>query len=104
MSSLTNLGYTATQYALLSSNLCLAGKDLEGDFPALRSKSLSATHGLVHAYGIFFIVCGLTGCACGPSVRGIGVTGRGGKTTGASRCLGKSLLVTRSLRSTRKAR
>ena len=60
MSSLTSLGYTATQYALLSSTYAWLGKILKG-FSGAIVESLSATHGLIHAYGIFFIVCGLTG-------------------------------------------
>jgi PAT family beta-lactamase induction signal transducer AmpG len=60
MSSLTNLGYTATQYALLSSTYAWLGKILKG-FSGAMVESLSATHGLIHAYGIFFIACGLTG-------------------------------------------
>ena len=60
MSSLTNLGYTATQYALLSSTYAWLGKILKG-FSGAAVESLSTTHGLIHAYGIFFIVCGLTG-------------------------------------------
>jgi PAT family beta-lactamase induction signal transducer AmpG len=60
MSSLTNLGYTATQYALLSSTYAWLGKILKG-FSGAVVESMSATHGLTHAYGIFFIVCGLTG-------------------------------------------
>jgi PAT family beta-lactamase induction signal transducer AmpG len=60
MSSLTNLGYTATQYALLSSTYAWLGKILKG-FSGAAVESLSPTHGLLHAYGIFFIVCGLTG-------------------------------------------
>jgi PAT family beta-lactamase induction signal transducer AmpG len=60
MSSLTSLGYTATQYALLSSTYSWLGKILKG-FSGAAVESLSATHGLVHAYGIFFIACGLTG-------------------------------------------
>jgi PAT family beta-lactamase induction signal transducer AmpG len=60
MSSLTNLGYTATQYALLSSTYAWLGKVLKG-FSGAIVQSLSATHGLTHAYGIFFIVCGLAG-------------------------------------------
>jgi len=60
MSSLTNLGYTATQYALLSSTYALLGKSLKG-FSGAAVESLSSTHGLIHAYGIFFIACGLTG-------------------------------------------
>jgi len=60
MSSLTNLGYTATQYALLSSTYAWLGKILKG-FSGAIVESLSTSHGLIHAYGIFFIVCGLTG-------------------------------------------
>jgi PAT family beta-lactamase induction signal transducer AmpG len=60
MSSLTNLGYTATQYALLSSTYAWLGKILKG-FSGAVVENLSATHGLIHAYGIFFIACGLTG-------------------------------------------
>jgi PAT family beta-lactamase induction signal transducer AmpG len=60
MSSLTSLGYTATQYALLSSTYAWLGKILKG-FSGATVERLSATHGLIHAYGIFFIACGLTG-------------------------------------------
>jgi len=60
MSSLTNLGYTATQYALLSSTYAWLGKILKG-FSGATVESLSTAHGLIHAYGIFFIACGLTG-------------------------------------------
>jgi MFS transporter, PAT family, beta-lactamase induction signal transducer AmpG len=60
MSSLTNLGYTATQYALLSSTYAWLGKILKG-FSGAAVESLSASHGLIRAYGIFFIACGLTG-------------------------------------------
>jgi PAT family beta-lactamase induction signal transducer AmpG len=60
MSSLTNIGYTATQYALLSSTYAWMGKILKG-FSGAEVESLSTTYGLIHGYGIFFIVCGLTG-------------------------------------------
>ena len=60
MSSLTNLGYTATQYALLSSTYAWLGKILKG-FSGAMVQSLSASHGLLPAFGIFFIICGLTG-------------------------------------------
>jgi len=60
MSSLTNLGYTATQYALLSSTYAWLGKILKG-FSGAAVERLSTTHSLIHAYGIFFIACGLTG-------------------------------------------
>jgi PAT family beta-lactamase induction signal transducer AmpG len=60
MSSLTSLGYTATQYALLSSTYAWLGKILKG-FSGAMVERLSASHGLIPAYGIFFIACGLTG-------------------------------------------
>ncbi|HET8825121.1 MAG TPA: MFS transporter [Terriglobales bacterium] len=60
MSSLTNIGYTATQYALLSSTYAWLGKILKG-FSGAEVESLSHTYGLIHGYGIFFVVCGLTG-------------------------------------------
>jgi PAT family beta-lactamase induction signal transducer AmpG len=60
MSSLTSLGYTATQYALLSSTYAWLGKILKG-FSGAAVERLSTTHGLIHGYGIFFIACGLTG-------------------------------------------
>jgi len=60
MSSLTSIGYTATQYALLSSTYAWLGKILKG-FSGVEVERLSATYGLIHGYGIFFVVCGLTG-------------------------------------------
>ena len=60
MSSLTSLGYTATQYALLSSAYTWAGKLLKG-FSGSIVESLSATHGLMNAYAIFFVGAGMIG-------------------------------------------
>jgi len=60
MSSLTSLGYTATQYALLSSTYAWLGKILKG-FSGAEVENLSTTYGLIHGYGIFFVACGLTG-------------------------------------------
>ncbi|MGN6517631.1 MAG: AmpG family muropeptide MFS transporter [Rhizomicrobium sp.] len=60
MSSLTSLGYTATQYALLTSTYAWAGKILKG-FSGVVVESLSANHGLMTAYAIFFIGAGLIG-------------------------------------------
>ena len=60
MSSLTSLGYTATQYALLSSTYAWLGKILKG-FSGATVEALSASNGLIHGYGVFFILCGLTG-------------------------------------------
>jgi MFS transporter, PAT family, beta-lactamase induction signal transducer AmpG len=60
MSSLTSLGYTATQYALLSSAYALAGKFLKG-FSGAVIESLTAHVGLMNAYAFFFIGCGAIG-------------------------------------------
>jgi PAT family beta-lactamase induction signal transducer AmpG len=60
MSSLTSLGYTATQYALLSSAYTWAGKFLKG-FSGSIVESLSPAHGLLGAYAIFFIGAGAIG-------------------------------------------
>lgn len=60
MSSLTSLGYTATQYALLASTYAWAGKILKG-FSGVLVESLSASHGLLNAYAIFFVGAGLIG-------------------------------------------
>jgi MFS transporter, PAT family, beta-lactamase induction signal transducer AmpG len=60
LSSLTSLGYTATQYALLSSAYTWAGKILKG-FSGVFIDGLKANHGLMMAYEIFFIVAGSVG-------------------------------------------
>jgi len=60
MSSLTSLGYTATQYALLSSTYAWAGKLLKG-FSGAVVESLSSHFGLMPAYALFFVGCGLLG-------------------------------------------
>ncbi len=60
MSSLTSIGYTATQYALLSSTYAWAGKFLKG-FSGAIVESLSAKVGLMDAYAIFFVAAGLIG-------------------------------------------
>jgi PAT family beta-lactamase induction signal transducer AmpG len=60
MSSLTSLGYTATQYALLSSAYALAGKFLKG-FSGLMIDQMTPSLGLMHAYAVFFIGCGALG-------------------------------------------
>jgi PAT family beta-lactamase induction signal transducer AmpG len=60
MSSLTSLGYTATQYALLSSTYAWLGKIMKG-FSGAAVESLSVSYGLIHAYGIFFMGAGLIG-------------------------------------------
>jgi len=60
MSSLTSLGYTATQYALLSSAYALGGKFLKG-FSGLIVEGLTPHVGLMNAYALFFIGCGVIG-------------------------------------------
>jgi PAT family beta-lactamase induction signal transducer AmpG len=60
MSSLTSLGYTATQYALLSSTYTWAGKILKG-FSGLTVDTMAAHIGRIDAYVVFFIGCGLIG-------------------------------------------
>lgn len=59
MSSLTSLGYTATQYAMLSSTYALLGKFLKG-FSGVAVDALTPAHGLMGAYQIAFAATGLT--------------------------------------------
>ena len=60
MSSLTSLGYTATQYALLSSAYTYVGKFAKG-FSGVTVERLAAGRPLLEAYGLFFIGAGLLG-------------------------------------------
>ncbi len=61
MSSLTSLGYVATQYALLSSIFTWVGKILKG-FSGLVVESIQhAGHSLMESYAIFFAGAGATG-------------------------------------------
>lgn len=60
MSSLTSLGYTATQYALLSSTYAWAGKILKG-FSGAAVEGLSAHVGQMNAYALFFLGCAALG-------------------------------------------
>ena len=61
MSSLTSLGYTATQYALLSSFYALLGKFLKG-FSGATVEALQAQGaGLIHAYALYFTGTALVG-------------------------------------------
>jgi MFS transporter, PAT family, beta-lactamase induction signal transducer AmpG len=60
MSSLTSLGYTATQYALLSSVFTYVGKFSKG-FSGVIVDHLAARSSLLHGYGLFFIGAGLLG-------------------------------------------
>lgn len=58
MSSLTGLGYTATQYALLSSTYALLGKFLKG-FSGALVEAMTPARGLLGAYATAFIGAGL---------------------------------------------
>lgn len=60
MSSLTSVGYTATQYALLSSFYALPGKVFKG-FSGVAVEALEQTHALMQAYSLFFIGTALMG-------------------------------------------
>jgi PAT family beta-lactamase induction signal transducer AmpG len=60
MSSLTSLGYTATQYALLSSAYTWPGKLLKGSV-GLLVENMAAHEGLMRAYQTFFVGAGLIG-------------------------------------------
>jgi PAT family beta-lactamase induction signal transducer AmpG len=60
MSSLTSLGYTATQYALLSSAYTYLGKFAKG-FSGVMVERLATGRTLLEGYGLFFIGAGLLG-------------------------------------------
>jgi PAT family beta-lactamase induction signal transducer AmpG len=60
MSSLTSLGYTATQYALLSSSYTWVGKILKG-FSGAVVEQLQGAYGAMGGYAIYFVGCGLIG-------------------------------------------
>jgi PAT family beta-lactamase induction signal transducer AmpG len=61
MSSLTSVGYTATQYALLSSAYIYLGKILKGTSGALVDYLSHHGQTLMTAYGTFFIISGAIG-------------------------------------------
>ena len=60
MSSLTSIGYTATQYALLSSFYALLGKVLKG-FSGVAVEQLSEGRTLFDGYALFFLGTALAG-------------------------------------------
>lgn len=60
MSSLTNVGYTATQYALLSSFYALLGKMLKG-FSGFAIEHLAVGRSLLEAYALFFVATAVIG-------------------------------------------
>ncbi len=60
MSTLTSLGYTATQYALLTSALTLSGKTLKG-FSGMIVDVLQQGRSLLDAYGLFYLLTAAIG-------------------------------------------
>jgi len=60
MSTLTNLGYTATQYALLTSALTWSGKTLKG-FSGVIVDGLQHGRTLLEAYGLFYLLSAAIG-------------------------------------------
>lgn len=60
MSSLTSIGYTATQYALLSSFYALLGKVLKG-FSGVMVEHLSIGRTLIEGYALFFLGTAIVG-------------------------------------------
>jgi PAT family beta-lactamase induction signal transducer AmpG len=60
MSSLTSLGYTATQYALLTSALAWTGKTLKG-FSGTLVEALEPGRSLLDAYALFYVVAAAVG-------------------------------------------
>ena len=60
MSTLTSVGYTATQYALLSSTYTYVGKLSKG-FSGLMVEHFAAGRTLLDGYALFFITAGLLG-------------------------------------------
>jgi PAT family beta-lactamase induction signal transducer AmpG len=60
MSSLTTIGYTATQYALLSSAYTYVGKFAKG-FSGVMVEYLATGRTLLQGYALFFIIAGLLG-------------------------------------------
>jgi PAT family beta-lactamase induction signal transducer AmpG len=59
MSSLTSVGYTATQYALLSSLYTLFGKFLKGFSGAVVDGFQTSGRTLMESYAMFYIGAGL---------------------------------------------
>jgi MFS transporter, PAT family, beta-lactamase induction signal transducer AmpG len=60
MSTLTSLGYTATQYALLTSALALTGKFLKG-FSGAIVEALHQGRSLLDAFAIFYLLAAVLG-------------------------------------------
>ena len=60
MSTLTSVGYTATQYAILSSTYTYVGKFTKG-FSGVMVEHFAAGRTLLDGYALFFLTCGLLG-------------------------------------------
>ena len=61
MSTLTSIGYTATQYALLSSAMAWSGKFLKGFSGEIVDRIQAAGNSEIDAYGLFYLGCGAIG-------------------------------------------
>ena len=61
MSTLTSLGYTATQYALLSSAWAITGKFLKGFSGAWVQGLAHGGRDLLHAYALFYLYAAAVG-------------------------------------------
>jgi PAT family beta-lactamase induction signal transducer AmpG len=60
MSTLTSLGYTATQYALLTSAMTWSGKTLKG-FSGVIVEQLHQGRSLLDAYAVYYLLCAAIG-------------------------------------------
>lgn len=70
MSSLTSIGYTATQYALLSSFYAMPGKALKG-LSGWSVQTLAQGRTLLEGYALFFVGTRAGGDPCGDPVRSV---------------------------------
>lgn len=61
MSTLTSVGYTATQYALLTSAMAWSGKFLKGFSGEIVQAIEAAGHDRLDAYALFYLGCGAIG-------------------------------------------
>jgi PAT family beta-lactamase induction signal transducer AmpG len=61
MSTLTSVGYTAVQYAVLSSAYAFVGKILKGFSGQVVDGLQASGHSLMESYAIFFVGAGAVG-------------------------------------------
>ena len=80
MSTLTSLGYTATQYALLTSALALTGKFLKG-FSGAIVEALQQGRSLLDAFAIFYLLAAALGI---PAIAALPGAGQGAADRGRS--------------------